>query len=250
MSPASHLILVLGMHRSGTSLVARSLTCLGAELGPHAEWNGPDNPLGFAEDLDVLALDEEVLLFLNTAWHAISPIDWTGLGRDRGLAQLGSYATKLLRSRLAAHPLFALKEPRLCRLLPFWRPVFAAVGCRVSVVHVVRHPGAVARSLLRRNSLPIETGLALWLEYVRAAQHDADPAWPAVFVEYDNMVTLPRQQIARIAGALDIKQDMGAVTRFVQTYVRDDLWHEDGDDVPLPVEIALEWSGLERRAMM
>ena len=172
---SGRLVLVLGCHRSGTSVVAQSLTCLGAELGPKSQWSGADNPSGFAEDLDVLAIDEILLTMLGIPWFNAEPIDWPPQSRD--MTRLGAFVTKLVRERLRQFPLWAVKEPRLCRLLPFWRPVFAAVGCSVSVVHVVRHPLAVAQSMLHRNGIPIESGLAVWLAYTRAARADADPAW-------------------------------------------------------------------------
>ena len=53
----SRIILVLAMHRSGSSLVTKSLECLGVELGDRAEWYGEDNVSGFWEDLDILAIN-------------------------------------------------------------------------------------------------------------------------------------------------------------------------------------------------
>ena len=61
VAPRSRIILILGPHRSGTSLVAKSMTCLGAALGERAEWYGPDNPSGFWEHQDVLAINEAIL---------------------------------------------------------------------------------------------------------------------------------------------------------------------------------------------
>ena len=236
---SGRLVLVLGCHRSGTSVVAQSLTCLGAELGPKSQWSGADNPSGFAEDLDVLAIDEILLTMLGIPWFNAEPIDWPPQSRD--MTRLGAFVTKLVRERLRQFPLWAVKEPRLCRLLPFWRSVFAAVGCSVSVVHVVRHPLAVAQSMLHRNGIPIESGLAVWLAYTRAARADADPAWPAATVCYEDLMTDPATQIARIGATLGLPIDVGATQLFARDSVRLDLWHQEGDG-PLPPGVAAEWA--------
>lgn len=134
----SRLVLVLGAHRSGTSLVARSLECLGVGLGPKAIWNGPDNPRGFFENRDVLAINVRLLSLMDSAWDDTRPIKRLGMAAvlDPDIVELGRIAEMVLRAELARYPVFGIKEPRLCRLLPFWKPVFEKPGCQVSVVHV------------------------------------------------------------------------------------------------------------------
>ena len=58
------------------------------------------------------------------------------------------------------------KDPRLCLLLPWWRPLLPAP---VATVLVWRHPVAVARSLRSRQGFTVSLGLALWERYNRAA---------------------------------------------------------------------------------
>lgn len=236
-----HLILVLGCHRSGTSLVARSLMCLGAELGPRAEWSGPDNPTGFWEDRDALEINEALLAAARSSWSDVAPIF-----PDRNMVIAGGPAILgLLRVRLAVHPVFALKDPRLCRLLPVWRPAIAAVGCRVSVVHVVRHPLDVAASLQKRNGLSIEQGLALWQEHTGRARCAVDPAWPSVTVHYDRLMQVPQRSLVRIADRLGLRYSGGAADSFVAGVVDFRLRHElgmhAGDGEKLPDAVCDLW---------
>lgn len=243
----THLILVLGMHRSGTSLVAKSLECLGAERGPLADWSGPDNPKGFAEDQEVLALNSHIMRHLGSAWDNPIPIGdvkhWMNANVDAAYD-----VAMLLQDRLQRYPIFALKEPRMCRLLPLWRWALRIVGCKVSVVHVVRHPADVAASLLRRNGIPIGKGFALWLEYVRCQFADVDPAWPSVTVGYDQMMTFPQDVVRRIGNALNLEVDQAALELFAQDFVDQSLWHEGGKDAaPLPIKVAATWSLVTER---
>src|ERR671922_675098 len=73
--PDAKVIVVLGMHRSGTSVIARGLRVLGVELGnrlmPPFEGN---NSKGFWEDLDINQLNIEMLHFLKSDWHFLAPI--------------------------------------------------------------------------------------------------------------------------------------------------------------------------------
>src|SRR5262249_38177702 len=152
----------------GTSMVAASLKWLGVSSGHNLMGPAPDNPRGFFEDIDFLNLNEAVLRATFSRWDSleIRPL-------NRSAEALREPAAKLLRSRLERWPLFGLKDPRFCRLLPFWRPVFEEVGCEVSCVYAMRHPDAVAQSLAKRNGFTREKGLYLWLRYVVASFIDA-----------------------------------------------------------------------------
>lgn len=66
------LVVVLGMHRSGTSVLARGLQVLGVELGERLLPPAADNPRGFWEDLDVIGIDERVLAALSRDWRCPS----------------------------------------------------------------------------------------------------------------------------------------------------------------------------------
>ena len=245
-----HAILVLGSNRSGTSLVARGLTCLGAEIGPRATWSAPDNPSGFWEDLDVLALDERVLLTFNRTWDDIEPLPPCFENHAALRHGLGIDARALLRSRLAAHPLWGVKEPRMCRLLPFWRKAFEEVGCRVSVVFVVRHPLAVAASLWRRNFIRKERALKLWLRYTIEAREGVSPTWPTTTLLYDSVVLFPTTAVQQIGDALGLPVDPEETRRFATEFVDDTLWHEDSeDDEALPVEVRAVWEMERAKAM-
>jgi hypothetical protein len=242
----SHLILVLGMHRSGTSIVARSLQCFGVELGQQAEWFMPDNPKGFWEHRGVLAINETLLGNIGHDWddsNSWVPALNAYFGQETHTPPLGNFGFRVVALELQDMPLFGLKEPRMCRLLPFWRPIFELIGCQVSVVHVVRHPLAVARSLQQRNGLSIERGLALWLEYTQRQFLDARPEWKSVVVEYDSMVASPLPHLAKIGATLGLQLDDMKAQVFTQSYIDLTLKHQIEKDISsLPEETAAIWS--------
>lgn len=222
----SRLILVLGMHRSGTSLVAASLRCLGVRFGPRANWWGPDNPTGFNEDLDVLAIDEALLKAAGTAWDRPDEIKW-----GDWCEPWKAPAIALLKSRLAAFPLFGLKDPRMCRLLPFWRPVFEAVGCEVSVVLVRRDFDAIAASLAARNGIALEPAHVLSWFYYRHAGMGVDRTWELTTVAYDHLVATPLPVIHGLSERLDLPINCDALTRFLRDTLDLSLRHHVSENI-------------------
>jgi len=157
------MLLVLGPHRSGTSLTARLLECLGAvnstNLNPANEYN----PKGYFEDLDIYRFNENVLMpALGTSWHAVSPVEWGVLPESRR-ENLLEDATGLIRKNYdAANAVSVLKEPRISQLLAFWLEVLDNAGFAVKAVCPVRHPASVARSVATRDNLPLALGLLLY----------------------------------------------------------------------------------------
>jgi GT2 family glycosyltransferase len=191
--PASGQIVVLGMHRSGTSGVAGLLARMGAWAGPEEELLvGPDNPKGHYESAP---LHGACLRRLASAGG-----DWRHPPAAAPPAVVDAFRREVaaLLDRFEPHRPWCIKEPRLCllarELLPLLtRPVF---------VLVVREPGAVARSLARRDGLPEAEALALWEHYNREA-FAASCGWPRVLVDYDCLVADPLAGTRRLRGGLE-----------------------------------------------
>jgi len=191
-----HAILVLGMHRSGTSVLTGMLGAMGAALPGDPMPATADNPSGYWESRGIARLNNRLLESAGTRWNddAAVPAGWfNDPARDRDRAE----ARRLLDESFAGAPLMALKDPRLCRLLPFWRRVLTGAGIEQSAVLVLRDPLEVARSLAARSKVPEfrpaavadpSRALLLWLRYVLDAErHSRD--LPRVAVEYARLVS-------------------------------------------------------------
>ncbi len=189
---ASGQIVVLGMHRSGTSSVAGLLARIGAWPGDESQLLvGPDNPRGHYE---LGALHGACLRRLEAAGG-----DWKRPPASAPAAAIDAFrreAAAVLATLDARRPWF-IKEPRLClvvrELLPLLtRPVF---------VHVVRDPLEVAASLEARDGLGRDEALALWERYTRAA-FAATRGWPRVIVDYADVVADPLAASSRLHASL------------------------------------------------
>ena len=140
MDPADRLaLLVLGMHRSGTSALTRILNLLGAEIGDDLLPAHPDNPAGFWESRDIVLLHDEILATLGSSWDDPRPIPDTAFERD-GIRPHRERLRELLERDFGRSRCFVVKDPRLCRLLPLWLPLLEEMGVRAGCVLAGRHP--------------------------------------------------------------------------------------------------------------
>ena len=178
---ASGQIVVLGMHRSGTSSVAGLLARMGAWPGEDsALLIGPDNPRGHYELAELHSACVRRLAAAGGDWKHPPPA-----APAAAVDAFRREAAAILET-LDAHRPWFIKEPRLCllarELLPLLtRPVF---------VHVVRDPLEVAASLAARDRLGRVEALALWERYTRAA-FAATRGWPRIVVEYADLIADP-----------------------------------------------------------
>jgi hypothetical protein len=158
-------LLVVGMHRSGTSAVTGALGALGLGV-VHADdrMDWPESNPEHWESLSLTQHSNDLLARLDGAWDA--PPDLPH-GWEQGSEVVGApHPGPLLAAAYPDSGPKVFKDPRLCLLLDYWRKV---LDPPVAAVLVWRSPVAVARSLLSRDGLPTVEGLALWERYNRAA---------------------------------------------------------------------------------
>lgn len=179
MNETTPLVVIFGMHRSGTSYVAQVLNSVGFNLGDDVLRGGEsDNLCGHWESQSVIEINDAILGVSGGSWcnppsRLLSAVT-TGVSIDR-------LSNWMSRRRPAA-----LKDPRMTLTFPLWRDRLGPY----QIIACLRHPMAVARSLQVRQGWPLSRGLALWVEYNRRLldclrtepgaflfDFDADTAW-------------------------------------------------------------------------
>lgn len=195
---------VLGVHRSGTSVLTETAARLGLHAGGADDLDAGDrwNEQGYWEHRGVRGINEELLELSSADWRAVPAFDPGALPREARL-RLEGRARELV-ARLDEHGPWIVKDPRLCVLLPFWLPLLTRPAFLISL----RNPLAVARSLRARDGFPLPLGLALWETQLLAALASTRDL-PRIAFWYENLVASPRGEASRLArwlrslGALD-----------------------------------------------
>ena len=189
-------IVVLGMHRSGTSALCGALDVLGVNFGERLAPATKDNKKGHWEHFEIVALHDELLRSLGSRWDNDRPLpsDWA----TRDITQdVRSLLIGILERDFARTSLFGLKDPRMCRLMPLWLPIFQTLRIEPHFVLMVRHPWEVAESLAKRDGLEHPKSYLLWLEhFVQAIS--ATRAHQQSVVCYEEMIDDPVKVLSRL----------------------------------------------------
>jgi glycosyltransferase involved in cell wall biosynthesis/2-polyprenyl-3-methyl-5-hydroxy-6-metoxy-1,4-benzoquinol methylase len=208
-------VLVLGMHRSGTSAFTRVISLLGANLPQELMHAVPDNnEAGFWESLDVYRLNDEILASAGSSWD-----DWRRFNADwfRSPAkqQMKTRALEILEKDFASSTLFVMKDPRICRLLPFWLEVLSEFDTETKCVLPIRNPLEVAASLKQRDGFGPAKSHVLWLRHVLDAEAGSR-GLKRGFVSYDNLLNDWRRAVSELSGAIDVAWPRQSATSEVE----------------------------------
>ncbi|MFC4076930.1 sulfotransferase family protein [Salinithrix halophila] len=162
-SPKSQAICVLGMHRSGTSLITRAVNLLGADVG-HANKLLPPhqtNPTGFWEHSEIVQIHNQILKTLNRSWDTTKPLPhkwWL----SPQIQPMKKKLKELVKQNYAGKPLWVWKDPRTCLLLPLWKQILNEMGTELKCILVVRNPLDVAVSLKKRDNFSPNKSFKMW----------------------------------------------------------------------------------------
>ena len=197
MTEAANGVCVLGMHRSGTSLVAGVVRQLGVDLGPDEEFLPPDsnNKSGYFELKELVYLNNDILAYYGGTWDQVPELP-PGWEKSDELAQIRDQARDLLCRRFAASPQWGWKDPRTCITLPFWQrlvPDLRYVIC-------VRNPIDVAHSLRSREGEErgLHENVLDWLRHTASAlAYTAGE--PRIAVHYERFFEDPEREVRRLA---------------------------------------------------
>jgi GT2 family glycosyltransferase len=231
-------VVVLGMHRSGTSATTRLLTMLGlAHCSPDDLITDPrGNPKGHWESGSMVRENVSLLDQMGRAWWC------PPRAGDRYAVDAAGIETEPSDAAArfdAVHPNapWVWKDPRTCLTLPFWR---SALDRPIAAVVVVRNPLDVAASLRARNQLRTTLGIAMWARTNRLIlEHLA--GLPALVTTYDDLVTDPQawcQDARDFLAGLGMTATHDADVDMVTDFVDADLRHSRHSTLDVAAEVA------------
>jgi hypothetical protein len=191
-------VVVLGMHRSGTSVATRLVSLMGFSPGPDDDLLPAhrDNPTGYWENASLVAANDEILAALQSDWSRPPRLE-EGWERRPEVDALRPRFRALAASVLGTGH-WVWKDPRTCLTLPFWLTVLDE---DVSIVLIHRNPLEVAQSLRARDGFAVPVGLALWERYVRSSLAAVEGRAVCV-TSYEQLVADPHAWCRRVADFL------------------------------------------------
>ena len=219
-------IIVIGMHRSGTTLLTRMLEVCGVFWGVHKD--------EYNEAKSFQALNEKLFAMANCSWDNPEPVE--ALFADPLLA---NEAETMVRRSMDAHffsshlgwrwkphhhPLsnfcnpWGWKDPRNIFTLPVWRRIFP----RARIIHILRNGVDVAASLWRREtSRPegfdhphysprcqsLDGCFTLWKSYVLRARRHVSKIENAVEIRFEHLIEKPEATLHSLADFIGLQSD-------------------------------------------
>lgn len=215
-------LVILGMHRSGTSMITRLLYKIGLDLGTQddiataSETTVSDNPEGYWEHDQFRDLNEDLLVHAGGSWK--NPPDWSGdWTADPTLQPFYDRAAAVVEGFQS--PIWGWKDPRTCLTLPFWQKVLPDLKLLVCV----RHPVEVALSFERRVewSLTFDQAMNLWQQYHQAMLPSlADN--PSLVTHHRTYFYDAEAELRRVAAFAGLSMDDDQIKQATQT-IRLDL---------------------------
>lgn len=233
-------LIVLGMHRSGTSSVAGALTLAGAAAPQNLMPPAEDNPRGFWESSAVADFNDRMLTRENSNWHDWRVVSTRALEEDTGLR---AAAVDLLHQEFGDAPVIALKDPRICRLFPFWRRALIEAEYAPVVISPFRAPSEVAASLVSRNTMGRSHALRLWMRHILDAER-ASRGLPRRFVMWPDFLSDWRRDFAEISRMCPTPLNLDAhASTEIDAFLSSDLYRQS-DASPVPAAVARAHDGL------
>ena len=210
------MILVTGMHRSGTSCITGMLERCGFGLGtahPVHPSKAADNPKGFFENLQMVAINETVLKRAGGTWYTPPP--------SAELATAGRQLASAFKHFADTFDGEVAKDPRSCMTIDLWETL--CPGLEATVL-CLRHPVAVARSLNTRNKIPETAGVNLWCVYVMRFL-EKNRRRPVFMVDYDRFGADPVAEMGLLLRALGRPMDAEEIARRTEGFYEQGLNH-------------------------
>lgn len=241
-------ILVLGMHRSGTSALARLIGYLGAALPVDAIDAHGDNQRGYWESAAIVKADDQLLRVARSSWFDPRPLDLSRL-EPSALRSRKDRIWEAVTAAFGDAPLMTIKDPRQCRFVPTVLETLAEHGVAARAVLMLRSPAAVARSIASRDGTTAAFAHLLWLRHMIDAER-ASRGLIRTVIGFDAMLADWRDAARRLlpltGGTMPGGETAAAIAGFLDPALRH---HGDegaaGLEAPLAAIVAEVRQGLE-----
>lgn len=244
------LILVAGMHRSGTSALTRCISLLGAKLPQDLIHTTKDNPRGYWESKEVVLFHQEVLRNFELRWDTVisRPNDFWS---DNDYLSTRKWIQQYIKNSLRFNEIFLIKDPRLCRLLKLWIASLEEENVNLKIVIPFRIYSEVSISLHKRDlendqhsgeGFNSHRALLLYLRYNLEAERDSRGQY-RTFVSYTSLLNDWRLVVNKITSELDLvwSTNLTDVDQTIDNFLVPELNRSGGISTEEKLVVRHEW---------
>lgn len=206
ISDESRALIVLGMHRSGTSTTSGILYHLGFDLGKSIMPANFANPKGNFENESIVNFNNRLFTKIGASWHNtlfIKEEDWD-------MQKLANEKRELLRiisEEFSASNVLLFKDPRMCALLPFYLAIFKEVEIAPFFVINFRDPILASKSLSKRDHFPMSKSIGLCIDSMLKSELYTR-GFPRIFLGYSNLLIDPISSVKSILKAFNLEVEI------------------------------------------
>ncbi|MFC1798836.1 glycosyltransferase, partial [Thermodesulfobacteriota bacterium] len=232
-------IIVIGMHRSGTSAIMRTLNLCGVDLGSNLLPPANDNEKGFWEHADIYRINEKFFADVNSSWDDVRTLphnQWDSDIRKRYKKDILS----VLESNFSDSRFWGIKDPRLCYLLPMWHNILERFDSKPYFLVIVRNPLEVIASLANRNGFSKEKSGLLWLKHLLESEKETRNSH-RIFITYENLLNDWKEVVDQIQNSFKFTLPvlMKNASPKIEKFLNDSLRHHKVADVDLKKDPSL-----------
>lgn len=230
-SKSNQCTIILGMHRSGTSMLSGCLNMMGVNLGTTIMGADISNETGHFENQDIVLTHDILLHNLGCRWDMIGNFP-EGWDKSKAAEKASKTLKDIIKQQFSNNGPFILKDPRMCRLMPLWIPLLNDMDINPCFVIIIRHPMEVALSLQKRNGFDLLKGHLLWVVHNRDALN-ACRSQIYTIVTFDQLLSDPFNLIRKITNLPSLPNfDPQQHTHKILALIRPDLKHQNQIEQP------------------
>ena len=196
-------ILILGMHRSGTSCLTRCFNILGYNVPQNMIGINKANRSGHWESEKIARMNDTILAEIGLTWDNWGRAD-LGLIPSERSKNYNLDIQSLIKSEFVDSKNIVIKEPRICRIASMYLDALNSLQFSTHVVFIFRNPIEVIESLKTRNLMTKMQAALLWLRYNLDAELSSRSCSRSI-IQFKHLVQDPKKAFSELLATANLK---------------------------------------------